>query len=264
MAILHVTGAGGATVSAIDEGEGPAILIVHPGGSDASSWTNVARWLRGEFRIVRLQRRIYASEAPIALPHAMATEAVDVVAVAGQLSRPLLVGHSSGAVAALEAALASPAAFAAMVLYEPALGTRSPIAGEAGARARVALDAGDPVEAMEIHMREIVRMPAADVRAMFAIPEARAQFARFAAAQIADNEALDALGVGIDRYAALELPTVLVEGERSPAHLRERLADLAATLPCVERIVTLAGEGHTANLTAPDRLADVIRACAPH
>jgi pimeloyl-ACP methyl ester carboxylesterase len=247
------------TVGAIDEGAGPAILIVPPGGGDASSWAEVARLLTDEFRVLRIQRRIYQPDAAITLPHTMAAEAADLLAVAGQLSRPLLVGHSSGAVAALEAALASPAAFTGMVLDEPPLATRSPIAGEAGRRARAALDGGDPVGAMEIHMREIVGMPAETVAAIFATPAAGAEFARFAAAQIADNEALDGLGVGIGRYATLDLPAVLVEGERSPTHLRERLADLAVVLGHVERTVTLAGVDHIGHLTAPDRLADVIR-----
>jgi pimeloyl-ACP methyl ester carboxylesterase len=255
---LDVSGADGAPVSAIDDGKGPATLIAHPGSSDASSWSQVAGLLTEEFRVVRIQRRIHASDAAIALPHTMATEATNVLAVASQLSRPLLVGHSSGAVAALEAALASPAAFAGLVLYEPPLATRSPIAGEAGARARAALNAGDPVAAMEIHMRDIVKVPEADVTARFALADARRQFARFAAAQIADNEAMDALGVGIDRYVALELPTMLIEGERSPAHLRQGLADLAATLPHAE-IATLDGQDHIAHLTAPDRIASVIR-----
>ena len=256
--MLDVSCADGVTVSAIDEGAGRAILIVHPGGSDASSWSQVARLLIDEFRVVSIQRRIYASGATIALPHTMATEAADVLAVASQLTRPLLVGHSSGAVAALEAALASPAAFAGMVLYEPPLAIHSPIAGEAGIRARAAVDAGDPVAAMEIHMRDIVRLPAAEVTRMVAIPAARVKLARFAAAQIADNEAIEALGVGIDRYARIDLPAILVEGERSPAHLRQRLADLAATL-AHDEIVTLDGQDHVAHLTAPEKVATVIR-----
>lgn len=249
-------------MSALDEGDGPAILVVHPGGGDASSWDGVARLLSDEFRVVRVRRRPYVPDAPTTLPHTTALEAADVLAVAARLVRPLLVGHSSGAVVALEAALVSPASFAAMVLYEPPLATTSPIAGEAGLRARAALDAGDAAAAMEIHMRDIVGMPPAAVTAMFAMPEARARFARVAAAQLADNEALDALGVGIERYGALDLPAVLVEGDASPAHLRRRLADLAALLPRVERIVTLPGQGHIAHLTAPDRLADVIRTAA--
>ena len=94
---------------------------------------------------------------------------------------------------------------------------------------------------------------------MLVAHRSRDRLARQAATQLADNDAIEALGVGIERYAALDLPAVLIEGDRSPAHLRKRLADLAATLPRVERIVTLEGEGHTANLTAADQLADVIR-----
>ncbi len=262
MTVLHALTDDGAPVWAIDEGQGPALLVVHPGSSDAASWEGVARLLTDEFRVVRVQRRLYAPDAAIRLPHAMAADAADVLAVAARLAHPLVVGHSSGAVATLEAALASPASFAAMALYEPPLATTSPIADEAGARARAALDAGDAVAAMELHLRDIVGMPQAAVAAMFAMPDARAHFERFAAAQIADNEALDALGVGIERYATLELPTLLIEGADSPTHLRKRLADLAATLPNVERVVTLTGQGHVAHLTAPDLLADVIRSFA--
>ena len=260
--ILRATTGDGAPVQALDEGRGPALLVVHPGSSDATSWEGVARLLTDEFRVVRVQRRLYEPDATIESPHSMASDAADVLAIAGLLARPLLVGHSSGAVAALEAALASPASFAALALYEPPLPTTSPVAGEAGRQARAALDAGDPVAAMEIHLRDVVGMPQAAVTTMLAMPEARAYFARVAAAQIADNEALDALGVGVERYAALGLPTLLIEGGDSPAHLRERLSDLAAVLPNVVRVVTLAGQGHTAHLAAPDLLADAIRSFA--
>ncbi|HUK78789.1 MAG TPA: alpha/beta hydrolase [Thermoleophilia bacterium] len=262
MTVVHALTGDGDAVEAIDEGQGPALLVVHPGSSDASSWEGVARLLTDEFRVVRVQRRLYAPDGAVRLPHTMAADVADVLAVAALLHHPLVVGHSSGAVVALEAALASPASFAAMALYEPPLATTSPVAGEAGRRARAALDAGDPVAAMEIHLRDIVGMPQAAVTAMLAMPAARAHLARFAAAQIADNEALDALGVGIERYATLDLPALLIEGADSPLHLRTRLADLAATLPNIDRVVTLAGQGHTAHLMAPDLLADVIRSFA--
>ncbi|HEY4098044.1 MAG TPA: alpha/beta hydrolase [Baekduia sp.] len=263
MSILRATAPGGDVVEAIDEGSGPTVLVVHPGGAGASSWDGVARLLTSELRVVRVQRRLYAAGATIALPHRMARDAADVLAIAALLDRPLLVGHSSGAVAALEAALVAPDAFSKMVLYEPPLATSTLVAGEAAARARAALDGGDPGGAMEIHLREIVRMPGAEVDALLALPGLRAELARYAAPQIAECEALDALGVGIARYAALDLPTVLIEGDASPAHLRARLADLAAVLPDVEEIVTLAGEGHVAHLTAPQLLADVVRRSVP-
>ncbi|WP_329122150.1 alpha/beta fold hydrolase [Streptomyces sp. NBC_01465] len=256
----------GTPITALDEGtreisaSRPVLLVVHPGGSDISTWDAVARSLAADFRVVRVRRRIYVSGADIAPDHSMADEAADILAVARLLGpRPVfLVGHSSGAVAALEAARAEPSAFGGLFLYEPPLPTRSLLAGVAGLRARAAIDAGDPVEAMRIHMRDVVRMPAPEVDGMFADPRIAAAFAVHAAAQITDDEALDALGVGIDRFKGLELPVTLLEGDQSPEHLRERTADLAAVLPDA-RIVTLVGEGHIAQLTAPDRLESAIR-----
>ncbi|AXI81778.1 alpha/beta fold hydrolase [Peterkaempfera bronchialis] len=239
MTELHVSADDGRSIAALDDGSGPNLLVVHPGGGDATTWDGVTRHLID--------------------PHSVITEASDIVAVAGLLKPPaLLVGHSSGAVAALEAALLDPSAFAGLFLYEPPMPTKELIAGTAGERARAAFDGGDPVEAMRIHMRDIVRMPAKVVDARFADQHVRAAFSAYAAAQIADNEAIDALGTGVDRFATLDLPTTLVEGDLSPAHLRERLTDMAAALPNA-RIVTLPGQGHTAHLNAPDTLADAIR-----
>lgn len=242
-----------------DGSEPTTLLVVHPGGGDTTAWDAVTRHLAADFRVVRIRRRIYVVGAEIALPHSMAVEAADILAIAGCLNSPaVLVGHSSGAVAALEAAVRDPSLFSGLFLYEPPMPTRELVAGAAGVRARAAFDAGDPIEAMRIHLRDIVRMPAALVDAIFANETAQGPFATFAAAQLADTEAIDALGVGIDRFAALDVPTTLVEGDLSPAHLRQRVADLAATLPNA-RVVTLPGQSHIAHLTAPELLAAAIR-----
>lgn len=262
MSELSVISADGTNLTAIDEGQGPVLLVVHPGGQGADMWDGVARLLAADFRVVRLRRRIYVDRAAVARSHSMATEAADILAVIRHLDCPVvLVGHSSGAVAALEAALREPSAPAGVIVYEPPMPTRELVAGEAGLRARTALDAGDEVEAMRIHMRDIVGMPGAEVDAMFDNPGTRAAFTWFAEAQIADDEAIDALGLGIGRYVALPVPVTLIEGDLSPVHLRERLADLADMLPAAQ-VVTLAGQGHIAHLTAPDLLAAAIREAA--
>ncbi|MFE6050446.1 alpha/beta fold hydrolase [Kitasatospora sp. NPDC056446] len=262
MTELHASSDDSRPVTALDEGSGPVLLVVHPGGGDATSWDGVTRHLADGFRVVRIRRRIYVPGADIALPHSMAVEAADVLAVAGLLEPPVvLVGHSSGAVAALEAALSAPSVFAGLVLYEPPLPTGEPVAGAAGVRARAALDAGDPVEAVRIHLRDIVRVPADTAEALVADPRLRAALCAYAAAQIAEDEALDALGVGVGRFAALALSTTLIEGDLSPAHLRRRLADLAGVLPDA-RTVTLAGQGHAAHVTGPRVLAAAVRDAA--
>lgn len=124
-----------------------------------------------------------------------------------------------------------------------------------------ALSAGDPAEAVKIHLRDVVQMPAQLIDTLFASSAARAVFAANAAPQLADTDAIDALGVGIAPYRTLDLPTTLVEGDASPSHLRERLADLAATLPNA-RVIALHGQGHIAHVMAPTLLADAIRTFA--
>ncbi|WP_199486412.1 alpha/beta fold hydrolase [Actinomadura logoneensis] len=238
------------------------LLIVHGGGGRPSDWDGVARLLTDDFRVVRIHRRIYEPDADIVLPHSMDVEAADIVAVARLLDAPvLLVGHSSGAVASLEAALLDPSAFAGLALYEPPVAAKRPVGGSALVRARALLDAGEPVEAMRLHLRDIVQMPGPEVDAMFATSRVRDMFAARAAASSADTEAIDALGVGVERYAVLDQPTTLIQGDESPSLLRERLADLAAVLPDA-RVATLAGQGHVANVTAPDLLAEAVREAA--
>ena len=80
-------------------------------------------------------------------------------------------------------------------------------------------------------------------------------------AQLADSAAIDELGTGIDRYSGLALSITLVEGELSPASLRERVSDLVAVLPNA-RVVTLPGQDHEAHLLAPAQLAAAIRTVA--
>ena len=264
---MHATSDDGTTITAVGEGIGPALLIVHPGGQDERSWNVVASSLAEEFQVVRIRRRIYAADGAAAWDgHTVEVEAADVLAVAALLKKPVyLIGHSSGAVAALEAALRDPSAFSGVLVYEPPMPTRELVGGEAYVRARAALDAGDAVETMRIHLRDIVQMPAQVVegiiRASGSDPNSQVDFVRLMAAQLADTHALDGLGLGVDRYRALDLPVVLLVGDSSPAHLLERTEDLAAVLPDA-RVVTLQGQGHIAHLMAPKMLSDEIRAAA--
>ncbi len=238
------------------------MLLVHGGGESARSWDGVLRSLIDDFRVVRVARRIYVPGTSVPPAYSMAVEAADILAITGLLDGPvLLVGHSSGAVAALEAAVQAPRTFAGLFLYEPPVPTRSLVGAEAARRAREALAAGDPREALRIHLRDIAQEPAEPAEGLIVDPKARTAFTAKVAAGLADIDALDALGVGVDRFRGLDVPTTLVEGDRSPAHLRERLADLAVALPNT-RVVTLPGQGHTAHRTAPETLAGTIREAA--
>jgi pimeloyl-ACP methyl ester carboxylesterase len=72
---------------------------------------------------------------------------------------------------------------------------------------------------------------------------------------------LEGLGPRLDVYAQIQTPTVLLGGERSPAHLGKSLDALAAVMPGSETVI-LARRDHSAHLKAPGEVAHVIEALA--
>jgi pimeloyl-ACP methyl ester carboxylesterase len=278
----------------IVEGTGRTILVLHGGMGDLSSWKEVTDRLRDRFRVARLYRRQYRLDIPRRV--SMAEEAAEVLAAAATLDRPMLVGHSSGAVLALEALVASPNLFSAAVLYEPPLrldrplgdgtqwddrGDRSPHAdadpGSADAqpgsvrserpserpidRARTALAEGRPGTAFAIFVGEIAGIGGDMVAAAEAALNQRPEIGPVVERQLDDNDEIDELGNRLAAYAGINLPVLLLTGDQSPRHLRGRLAALQHVLPDARR-VTLRGESHNAERSAPDRLAEVIAAFA--
>jgi pimeloyl-ACP methyl ester carboxylesterase len=134
---LLVAGGDGHPIPVNDEGRGPAVLLLHPGSADRSSWAGVAAALAGRFRVLRFDRWTYRGGHADAAPagaDAMAAEVGDVLAVAAAVGgRPLLVGHSSGAVVALESVLAAPSAFRGLGPVRAARGRRRAAGGRGAA-----------------------------------------------------------------------------------------------------------------------------------
>jgi pimeloyl-ACP methyl ester carboxylesterase len=211
--------------------------------------------------VVRIMRRHYRLDLPAADGYSMSREVEDVQALARAIGEPMVVvGHSSGAVVALEALAASAGTFAGAVLFEPpvAAGPPDPAGSEALALANAALAAGKPGKAAQIFIRDIAGMPAFSAWIIRAIvnlmPRLRAMIPR----QITD---LDGVGQRLDAYARITTPVVLLGGERSPAHLGKSLDALAAVMPHAERVM-LARRDHFANRKAPAEVAHVIETLA--
>jgi pimeloyl-ACP methyl ester carboxylesterase len=259
--MIIVTFADGTDVRASDGGRGPAILVLGPGLDDGSAWQKVGERLESRFRAVRLHRRRYRLDLD-GPPCTIAQETDDVLAVATAIGEPMLVvGHSSGAVVALEAMAASPSTFAGAVLYEPPCPTSSSPWGEPIERAQAALAAGRPGKALEIFVRDIVRLPAGQARLIGLFVAVHPRMRALVPGQIEDALAIHRLGDRLDAYAMIETPTVLLGGDRSPAHLGDRLDVLARAMPHTVRVV-LHGQGHSAHAKAPDDVVDVIEGLA--
>lgn len=146
-----LTSADGTDIRAFDEGQGPVILIIHPGLDDGKSWGKVAARLSDRFRVVRLVRRHYRLDLPIPSAYSIIQEVRDVLKLAKAIGKlTLIVGHSSGGVVALKALAASPGTFAGAVLFEPPVATGPPADSDAINRAKAALADDRPGRAMQI------------------------------------------------------------------------------------------------------------------
>lgn len=257
----------GTDVRVYDEGRGRTIVVVGPGLDDGTRTGKLAKKLTGRFRVVRLHRRQYRRDLKAANPGAcsVADEVDDVVAVARDVGGPVLVyGHSSGGVVALEALVAAPEMFAGAVIFEPAAVLGPPLGGADGAvitRARAALAAGRAGKAMAIFSRDVIGLPAWHAWSAGAFSGLMPRYRRLVACQIDDLEAVDRLGVRLDAYAQITVPTLLLAGDKSPSHLVERLDAVARAVPGAERVV-MRGRDHGADLKAAAEVSRVVASFA--
>jgi pimeloyl-ACP methyl ester carboxylesterase len=162
-----------------------------------------------------------------------------------------LLGHSYGALCALEAALLS-RNVRKLVLYDPGI----EVAGEeiyppeVIERLEALLGAGNRDGVVATTMREVAGLPPETVEYMRSQPVWQA---RVAAAHTIPRElrAVKAYRFDPERFRDLGVPTLMLSGGESPAALRKAGEAVEETLPD-SRIVVMAGQGHAAMDTGTD------------
>jgi pimeloyl-ACP methyl ester carboxylesterase len=83
------------------------------------------------------------------------------------------------------------------------------------------------------------------------------KYRRLVPGQLDSLQAIDELGVRLGTYAQIRVPVVLLGGDRSPAHLGERLDALERVIPNTQRVV-MHNRDHGADLKHPEQVASVI------
>jgi pimeloyl-ACP methyl ester carboxylesterase len=239
-------------------GDGPPLVLVHGTLDDHQRWAQLLPALGERFTVFVFDRRGRGgSMAADGAPYAIEREFEDVAAVVDATGEPAhLLGHSYGALCALEAALLTEN-LRKLVLYEPPIlawagGPSSPPGEMRTAKAKIEtlLAAGDQEGAVLVFAREIVQLPE-EVIAMFrAMPEWQGVLAM--APTIAD----EVNGVGgyvFDpaRFQDLTTPALLLMGGESPPFLQAATEAVAGALPHC-RLAVLPGQGHLAMDLAPE------------
>lgn len=237
-------------------GSGTPIVLVHGSISTGEQWMAVAEQLAQDHTVYVMDRRGRGLSAD-AGDYSLSTESDDIKAVLGVAGEgSALLGHSYGAICALEA-VRTGASISSLVLYEPPLPLDAPTAGAALGDYAAAVDAGDGDKAMRIAAEHFLRIPPEATEALAASPlwAGMVELSPTWTRELAEIDKTDAL---IQEYIKVGVPTLLLVGEASPAHLVGASRHLAQKLVNVAENV-FPGQNHFAHVTDPAGVADAIR-----
>jgi pimeloyl-ACP methyl ester carboxylesterase len=109
---------GHAPITAIREGSGPEVLLVHGGASPETTWSALAHMSR-RWTLVFAYRRGYPPSPPFVGRQDFDVDAADLAPLLD--GRPHVVAHSYGALGAVIAATRRPGRVRSLTLVEPAL-----------------------------------------------------------------------------------------------------------------------------------------------
>lgn len=249
--LRHVTSPGGVRIACEVSGAGPPVVLVHGAGSARWSFDALRPLLEASFTVIAIDRRGRGDSAD-ADGYDLRREYEDVAAVIRDAGEgAVLVGHSyGGLVAAGAAGLLDD--LPRLALYEPPMG--GVLADEATIdRWEQQISDGDRDAVVREFLGQVGGYddPAIDEMARTELWEARKRVTptlpRELRAELAhrlDREAL----------AAVTAPTLLLVGTESPDWATRSTEAYADVLPNAEKR-PLEGQGHGANVSAPELLA---------
>ena len=250
---------GGSRLRYRDEGEGPAVVLLHGWALDLDMWEPQAAALSADYRIVRVDRRGFglSSGEP-----SLVDDVSDVQALCRhlKLQRISLLGTSQGARVALHIASVSPSMISCLILDgSPRIGAA------AGRRDPQELPYEDyrhlaQTQGMTALRREWMRHPLAELKTGRA--EARELLARMVARypgkDLIDPVSRPALTTTAEMIQSIA-PPVLVIGGALDIDSRRRIAlELVRELPRAQR-AEIPDAGHLSNLDNPQAYTSALR-----
>ena len=241
----------GTTIAYWRSGEGPPLVLVHGTSADHSRWTPVLPVFEQHFSVYAVDRRGRGGSGDSS-NYAIEREFEDVAAVVDSIGEPaFLLGHSYGAVCALEATLRT-RNLRKLVLYEPGMNVTGEQIYPPGFidRLDALLEAGNRDAVISTMFSDLVGMPQEELEYLRSLP---AWQERVKAAHTVPRElrADETYRFDPERFKDLGVPTLLLSGGDSPAFLKAADKAVDETLPNCH-IGAMPGQGHAAMDTGTD------------
>lgn len=246
----QTTSTDGTIISFRRSGTGRPLLLVHGTTADHRRWSPILPQFEQHFTVFAMDRRGRggSTDAP---EYALLREAEDVAAVVEAIGEPTSVlGHSYGAVCSLEATQLTDKV-SRLILYEPPIPTGLPhYPPGIPDQIQALVDGGELEAGCELFFREVVRMPEQELEAYRQLPmwKARVQLTP----TIPREMMLDrSYRFSAEKFAGLQVPTLLLLGGDSPPLFRRAIELLDTTL-LNSRVVIMAHQQHIAMDTNPE------------
>jgi pimeloyl-ACP methyl ester carboxylesterase len=248
-----VNSADGTRIAFYRQGKGRPLVLIHgTGGTNpVLGWSGVVPALEERFTVYAIDRR-GRGESGDSPSYAIEREFEDVAAVIEAIGEPAdVLGHSFGALCALEAALVTKN-IRKLILYEPSfnLAGVSEDLYEFVESFEAFLAAGDREALYTFFLHEEVGVSSEQIVQM---RSSAAWTARLASAHTLPREyrAEEQYEFDARRFEELRIPTLLLVGSDSRREYRELTEIVDAALPN-SRLRVMPGQAHMAMYTAPE------------
>lgn len=256
-----VTSADGTEIAFEQTGSGPPLVLVHGGVCDHRFWelSDVRATFADHCTVYAMDCRGVgeSGDAPV---YEMERDFEDVAAVVDSIDEPVtLLGHSSGALLSLEAALRTDNLHK-LILYEPPIpvGDHELYSEEALDEMKRLLDAGENEQVLVLFLQEIAQSTPEEIDAQRSAPDWQ-DLVDAAHVWPRSVQAVGEYEFDETQFANVTTPTLLLSGSESPPFLRDATEVVDNALPN-DRFVTFDGHAHEAMLTAPDRFTEEVLA----
>lgn len=230
-------------------GEGPPIVLVGGALADRAAAAELAARLAPRLTTIAFDRR-GRGDSGDTLPYAVERELEDIEALILAAGAPAFVlGHSSGAVLALDSARTHPELITKLALYEPPFvvdDSRSLLPADYVTHLEDLVSRGRRGDAVGFFLTTGVGVPPDVVAGMRRQPfwsslEANAHTLAYDGTIMGDT--MGGSPAPLRRWASVDVPTLVMNGGASPDWQRRAVEALVQVLPDA-RHVTLEGQGH--------------------
>lgn len=226
----------GGLIEVFSVGDGPGVVVVGGGGTDASTYRRLAERLSTRFMVHVYNRRGRGSTVARPADYSLATEVDDLAGVLADTGAARLIGHSVGGLVALAAARDLPVERAA--LFDPAVSVEGSFPSGFLPDFEQAIAQGDALEAMLIAgkglrnpghtLPDVVQRPI--LRAVMATPDGRTMLRLIDTVPAETRLTLQADGPAA-QWADVAAETRFYIGARSPDYYHPTARDLVAAMP---------------------------------